>query len=167
MLVKDGYKREKYALLCVKAIRVRIWEAFSKYNCQSWMRPPPPPPFSHKTLRMVTRRLILLGKKFHYHHGIFMLTLPFCLKGLSHEIDFKNVVKNGQILALIRAAAGFLIFRRLLWFLDEINISVPVNAKITPLTCVLRLTLYLNFRQACQCCFMGNQSEARLFCVSQ
>jgi hypothetical protein len=29
------------------------------------------------------------------------------LKGLSHEIDFKNVVENGQILALIRAAAGF------------------------------------------------------------
>jgi hypothetical protein len=36
------------------------------------------------------------------------------LKGLSHEIDFKNVVENGQILALIRAAAGFLIFRRLI-----------------------------------------------------
>ncbi len=36
------------------------------------------------------------------------------LKGLSHEIDFKNVVENGQILAFIRAAAGFLIFRRLL-----------------------------------------------------
>ncbi len=31
----------------------------------------------------------------------------YALKGLSHEIDFKNVVKNGQILALIRAAAGF------------------------------------------------------------
>jgi hypothetical protein len=29
------------------------------------------------------------------------------LKELSHEIDFKNVVENGQILALIRAAAGF------------------------------------------------------------
>jgi hypothetical protein len=27
--------------------------------------------------------------------------------GLSHEIDFKNVVENGQILVLIRAAAGF------------------------------------------------------------
>jgi hypothetical protein len=26
------------------------------------------------------------------------------LKRLSHEIDFKNVVENGQILALIRAA---------------------------------------------------------------
>ncbi len=29
------------------------------------------------------------------------------LKGLSHEIDFKNVDENGQILALIRATAGF------------------------------------------------------------
>jgi hypothetical protein len=29
------------------------------------------------------------------------------LKGLSHEIDFKNVDQNGQILALIRAGAGF------------------------------------------------------------
>jgi hypothetical protein len=31
----------------------------------------------------------------------------FTLKGLSHEIDFKNVDENGQILALSRAAAGF------------------------------------------------------------
>jgi hypothetical protein len=34
----------------------------------------------------------------------------FCrehLKGLSHEIDFKNFDENGQILALLRAAAGF------------------------------------------------------------
>ena len=29
------------------------------------------------------------------------------LKGLSHEIDFKNVDENSQILALTRAAAGF------------------------------------------------------------
>jgi hypothetical protein len=29
------------------------------------------------------------------------------LKGLSYEIDFENVDKNLQILALIRAAAGF------------------------------------------------------------
>jgi hypothetical protein len=29
------------------------------------------------------------------------------LKGLSHEIDFKNVDENRQILALLRAAAGF------------------------------------------------------------
>ena len=29
------------------------------------------------------------------------------LKGLSQEIDFKNVDENGQILALTRAAAGF------------------------------------------------------------
>jgi hypothetical protein len=29
------------------------------------------------------------------------------LKGLSHEIDFKNVDENGQVLALLTAAAGF------------------------------------------------------------
>jgi hypothetical protein len=28
------------------------------------------------------------------------------LKGLSHETDFKNVDENGQIMALLRAAAG-------------------------------------------------------------
>ncbi len=41
--------------------------------------------------------------------GLALLTyiLTYRLKGLSHEIDFKNVVENGQILALIRAAAGF------------------------------------------------------------
>ncbi len=33
--------------------------------------------------------------------------VKFHLKGLSHEIDFKNVDENGQILALTRAAAGF------------------------------------------------------------
>ncbi len=47
------------------------------------------------------------------------------LKGLSHEIDFKNVDENGQILALTRAAAGFWIFRRLLWFLIEIKHQFP------------------------------------------
>ncbi len=43
------------------------------------------------------------------------------LKGLSYEIDFKNVDENWQILALIRAAAGSWIFRRYLWFLVEIK----------------------------------------------
>jgi hypothetical protein len=43
-----------------------------------------------------------------------LLIFKTYLLGLSHEIDFKNVVENGQILALIRAAAGFLIFWRLL-----------------------------------------------------
>jgi hypothetical protein len=38
---------------------------------------------------------------------LYLLTNYRYLKGLSHEIDFKNVVENGQILALIRAAAGF------------------------------------------------------------
>jgi hypothetical protein len=33
--------------------------------------------------------------------------LQYELKGLSHEIDFKNVDENGLILALLRAAAGF------------------------------------------------------------
>ncbi len=33
-------------------------------------------------------------------------------KGLSYKIDFENVGENRQILALIRAAAGFRIFRR-------------------------------------------------------
>ncbi len=47
------------------------------------------------------------------------------LKGLSHEIDFKNFDENGQILALTRAAAGFRIFRRLLWFLIEIKHQFP------------------------------------------
>jgi hypothetical protein len=46
--------------------------------------------------------------------SVSIIRLDSLLKGLSHEIDFKNVVENGQILALIRAAAGFLIFRRLL-----------------------------------------------------
>ncbi len=54
------------------------------------------------------------------------------LKGLSHETDFNNVDENGQILALTRAAAGFKIFRRLL-LVVEINISFPVNAKMTPI----------------------------------
>jgi hypothetical protein len=35
---------------------------------------------------------------------------PGMLKGLSHEIDFKNMDENGQILALLRAAAGFEFF---------------------------------------------------------
>ncbi len=41
------------------------------------------------------------------------------LKGLSHEIDFDNIAKNWRMLAFISAAAGFLIFRRHLWFLVE------------------------------------------------
>jgi hypothetical protein len=42
--------------------------------------------------------------------------MPHCtfsdLKGLSLEIDFENVDENQQMLVLIRAAAGFGIFRR-------------------------------------------------------
>ncbi len=51
------------------------------------------------------------------------------LKGLSHEIDFKNVDENGQMLALTRAAAGFWIFQRLLWFLIEIKHQFPGKCK--------------------------------------
>ncbi len=47
------------------------------------------------------------------------------LKGLSHKIDFKNVDENEQILALTRAAAGFWMFRRLLWFLVEMKHQFP------------------------------------------
>ncbi len=43
------------------------------------------------------------------------------LKGLSYEKDFENVDENWQILALTRAAAGFWIFQRHLWFLVEIK----------------------------------------------
>jgi hypothetical protein len=52
------------------------------------------------------------GPHYQYLLSGAMYTFIGHLKGLSHEIDFKNVVENGQILALIRAAAGFLIFRR-------------------------------------------------------
>ncbi len=43
------------------------------------------------------------------------------LKGLSYEIDFENVDENWQILAVTRAAAGFWIFQRHIWFLVEIK----------------------------------------------
>jgi hypothetical protein len=38
---------------------------------------------------------------------LYSALTKYSLKGLSHEIDFKNVDENGQILALLRAAAGF------------------------------------------------------------
>jgi hypothetical protein len=74
--------------------------------------------------------------------------LTWTWKGLSYEMDFENVAKNWQILASIRAAAGFWIFRRHLWFLLKLNLFFPVNAKITPTAYVVRLILYLNSRQA-------------------
>jgi hypothetical protein len=52
---------------------------------------------------------------------MYKVEKSFVLKGLSPEIDFQNVDKNWQILALIRAAASFWIFRRNLWFLVEIK----------------------------------------------
>ncbi len=39
--------------------------------------------------------------------GNFEAFTKYLLKGLSHEIDLKNFDENGQILALLRAAAGF------------------------------------------------------------
>ncbi len=51
----------------------------------------------------------------------FWHPFPTALKVLSHEIDFDNVDENWQMLALIRAAAGFWIFWRHLWFLVEIK----------------------------------------------
>jgi hypothetical protein len=36
-----------------------------------------------------------------------VLSWDTALKGLSHEIDFDNIDKNCQMLALISAAAGF------------------------------------------------------------
>ncbi len=59
------------------------------------------------------------------------------LQGLSHEIDFKNVDENGHILALLRAAAGFWIFRRLLWFLVEIKHQFP--GSVADLGCLSRI----------------------------
>ncbi len=47
------------------------------------------------------------------------------LKGLSHEIDFKNVVANGQILALIRAAGWFLNFSQAALIFSEIKHQFP------------------------------------------
>jgi len=42
---------------------------------------------------------------FQFFPNRFVQNRP--LKGLSYEIDFENVDENGQIFALIRAAAGF------------------------------------------------------------
>jgi hypothetical protein len=43
----------------------------------------------------------------NYSQVVFKYMSEGVLKGLSHEIDLKNVDENGQILALLRAAAGF------------------------------------------------------------
>ncbi len=46
------------------------------------------------------------------------------LKWQSYEIDFENVDENWQILALIRAAAVFWIFRRHLWLHTTLYIRI-------------------------------------------
>jgi hypothetical protein len=43
----------------------------------------------------------------YYFVTLFFLSLKNDLKGLSHEIDFKNFDKNLQNLAYLRDAAGF------------------------------------------------------------
>jgi hypothetical protein len=48
--------------------------------------------FRTSLFKMKTYRMSLISA------GFVSLEVP--LKGLSHEIDFKNVVENGQILAL-------------------------------------------------------------------
>jgi hypothetical protein len=63
-------------------------------------------------------------KKLSQHAGPagFNKPLQISLKGLSYEIDFENIDKNWEIVALIRAAAGFLrIFRRHIRFFVEIK----------------------------------------------
>ncbi len=68
-------------------------------------RPPPPPEVqeeNHQGAQTGTNNLTAQNEKFK----------DDILKGLSYEIDFENVDKNLQILALIRAAACFQIFRR-------------------------------------------------------
>ncbi len=62
---------------------------------------------AHRFLSYLTFCLEVLNWGFSVSF-IFNVCLEV-LKGLSHEIDFKNVVENGQILAL-RAAAGFFNF---------------------------------------------------------
>jgi hypothetical protein len=54
-------------------------------------------------------------------NNLFPSFLLISLKGPYHEIDFENVDENWQILALLRAEAGFWIFQRHLWFLVEIK----------------------------------------------
>jgi hypothetical protein len=52
------------------------------------------------------------------------------LKGLSYEIDFKNVDKNGQILALMKVATRFQFFRGSSDFSKTCNAFFSVNEKV-------------------------------------
>jgi hypothetical protein len=56
--------------------------------------------------------LILSGLQYRRPALFFLFPhyICFTLKGLSHEIDLKNVDDNGQTMALLLAAAGFLNF---------------------------------------------------------
>ncbi len=70
------------------------------------------------------------------------------LKGLSYEMDLKNVDENWQILALIEPQLVFEFFGGTSDFLLKLNIFFPVNATITLITCVIRLILCLGIRRA-------------------
>ncbi len=87
------------------------------------------------------------------------------LKGLSHEMDFNNVEENWQMLALLSAAAGFLIFQRPLWFLIEIKHLLSgkcwyhADSCSYPINFVSELPASLPYHWRLECCFMSNQSE--------
>ncbi len=80
--------------------------------------------------------------------GFLHIIVDLNWKGLSYETYIENVDENWQILALKRAPAGFRFFWKHLWFLVEINIFFPVNAKITLTAYVIRLSLQQDSRQA-------------------
>ncbi len=104
---------------------------------------------------------------------LHFLNLFTHLKGLSYEIDFENVDKNWQIVALIMAVAGFWIFLRHLLFLAEIKHLLSRNANITPIAdslcnpinCGTGLPASL-FYQYSVVLWATNQKQ-RLFCLSQ
>ncbi len=68
-------------------------------------------------------------KKLSQHAGPagFYQPLHLSLKGLSYEIDFENIDKNWQIVPLIRAAAGFRIFRRHIQFFCKSGFGIWIR----------------------------------------
>jgi hypothetical protein len=52
------------------------------------------------------------------------------LKGLSHEIDFKNFDKNLQNLTKLRDAAGFKLFKGSDDFIMQKSLFIAVNASL-------------------------------------
>jgi hypothetical protein len=64
------------------------------------------------------------------YRSVNILTRGCSLKGLSHEIDFKNFDKNVQNLAYLRDAAGFWIYEALRWFYISKSSFIAVNASL-------------------------------------